>query len=443
MAQHESNNGNYEDIARSIREAAQKPPHSGMESVPEELRERPVREFDNTPLHQAAEVHFDPQNPPDDISNLNLLPSEIAAIDQSSAERGNKVLPPVDNEPETPTEAKHTGRNVAIGGTLLALIVGTGAYLGLNNGHDETPEAHGTNHDKNTSQIKDVVEPGLKPLTENSTAMQRHEATVGTITTADFAKLAQPDFINPLKELSTVNDWLASAPGVAPYTPDSLEVQNDALYQDQLTENELFGQPLPFKDTDYAKQKLGDVTFATEQDWQNALATGDATKFFAKAMDQFFTPKWAIAEEIYAHEVAAGNGANPDVINWLHQYVVLDNFKSRDSIQADFDSFQQEQLAAYEANPDAYTEPTPESMPVTRVEEVRIIQGVGGEGSADSPNLSTALIWARFNTADAQTAGDAGEYYQGLYSVAVLPVQSKDKTPQQFHTAVLDFLPTN
>lgn len=145
MTNREEPNKDYQQIADMVRRAGGQ--HSGNIPV-EQGGERPVHEYDNTPLDEAVGTHIDPEAQPDDLSTIELQPHETAAIDQSSAAR-RPVLPPTPpRPPEAPSDwssryngqPNHTKRNALVASGLAGtLAIAAISYFALRGGSDHNP----------------------------------------------------------------------------------------------------------------------------------------------------------------------------------------------------------------------------------------------------------------------------------------------------------------
>lgn len=188
MPQHEQPN-NYEDLARQIREAGnatgEKSPHSGMESVPEDVRETPLRDFDNTPLERAVEEgKVDPDNLPDHLGEVEPHQDDEITIAKHVAKKTAEAVP----------ATKKSRRGIAaIAGTALAAVVGGGLMLGLNHGGSESDHrttepsaAASPNPGKSevtkapeakliTSPLDASVDSSIVPLTDNQLSVLEYK----------------------------------------------------------------------------------------------------------------------------------------------------------------------------------------------------------------------------------------------------------------------------
>lgn len=149
MTNREEPNQDYQQIADMIRHTGGQ--HSGNIPV-EQGGERPVNEYDNTPLGEAVGTHIDPHTQPDDVSAIQLPPHETAEIDQTTAAR-RTVLPPRPPEPSTSSDwadrydqPKHNKRNGFVAaGVAGTLVIAAIAYFGLRGSNHEpanTAEGH-------------------------------------------------------------------------------------------------------------------------------------------------------------------------------------------------------------------------------------------------------------------------------------------------------------
>jgi hypothetical protein len=355
-------------------------PHSGGAHLPEDMREMPVNEFDNTTLPEAVEQgHIDTgvSSPAD----INLKPAETAAIDQSLAARRD--------EPASSGEKSKRGRNIIIGSSAAALLL-SGVLYFANRGGDHSSEATDPNtaptptattgpspsqpssSESATTPSSSVLDPSIKgDITPNT------QPIVGP----NFLKLAKSvgdhvpyDSVNPLVDAAALQKLKASnSPPIQTFlskyvdSPDGMAqllngdttgaAQLESIYNDTYAaESQLYGQPQLFQNPDNYKL-VGQLPYATHQDIQQAVATHDATGLFKKLYNGHTTPTLAYA--LFDNELTAGNtNVDPqklaDLMLVNNQNLDSTNPFSRESLRASIMQVMQSHLAAYNKNPDAY-----------------------------------------------------------------------------------------
>lgn len=437
MTNPENDGSNYSELAEQIRNAG-KQPHSGNVPV-EQGGERPVNEYPNTPLEEAVGTHIDPANPPEDLSTLELQPHEVASADQAVTQRRATLppaTPPPVASPETPSKQKHTGRNVAIGTTLAAVLLGGVGYLGFGRGHDESHDATEPNTeptasapatpgnttspstetspsttaeagDAATTPLDSSVDGSMKPLTDYQLEEQHQLLPKANIVDKTLAANIDPQYLQAATNNGLYDQLINS--GADPndngdelrkfhdlYTPDGIAKilgdQNllDDIYNHQAEAARLYSQPQGFHSSETLKQ-LGKFPAVPVAMFKQAAESGDFSAIAKAAFPDSFGPA-------FLGELQAGN-TDPHLVDTFVKLATVGN-ESKGALQAQFEAANfeaaertqfQQIFDSYQDDPKQAVADMSQSQATPKLEKAKVLnfseQQIGYDFNLDQPKI--------------------------------------------------------
>lgn len=355
----QQNNGNYDDLVQQIREAAAtrgKSAHGGMDSVPEDVRERPLQDHEtDVPLDEFAETQST-TGVPEDLSTLDLKPHEQARADQATAAR--RTAAQTDTETASP---RHTRRNV-IAGSVAATLALALLYVGLTHeggdnktlpntepavgatptpGSQETPSEGSTESPESviTAPLDSNIDPDIPKYSDNQLALQENESTPNEVESALSANInpnAMQALVNNGPGFQTIlnqyPEWdslynLYQQYGTAndPYKWAQLmgtrQFLNTVYQHNYMGMAEAYGEPQNFMDPKTA-ELIGQAPIVSVDEFNAAAKSNDFTPIMEKMFPDMF------AEDNYTHalltELNAGNN-DPALVDRLTNYYAMGN----------------------------------------------------------------------------------------------------------------------
>lgn len=325
MTERDSNE-TYDELVRSIKEAAQKSLHSSVESVSENMSKHSNEDIDTAAVKEDVTTHTDPDNTPTNTT-LSSTPAETAVVDQSAAERSDTL---------TLTAGNNRGRKIVAGGALLALVLGAGAYLGL--GGKDKPDQGGSNaqptatakantggtkvveHAPITTPLDSSVDTSIVPLTQNQFDLLNRnfwpnaveKTLAANIDARALEKLMDKSFFRDLVAKNPNWDALYSiyqnyGTDIAPHgmpqaiaSPTRSFINN--IYNNVYTaEAQFYSQPQNFRSPKTAGL-IGKAPFAKISEFNTAAQKNDFATLFNK-----FYPANTNYIEAFVGELEAGN----------------------------------------------------------------------------------------------------------------------------------------
>lgn len=360
----------YKALADEIRQTAtQNVPHSGSEHLPEDMRERPVVEFDNTPLEEAVGTHIDPENPPHDASSLVEAPVKPVHEGARSKKR----------------------RNALIGSAAAVSLIATVGVLGLMNrdsgsskhegnteptaGASQVPGQKSTEQGGSSAEtpvsvtLDPSIDGSIQPLSGNQVnQIQNNQTWPNDIDKAVSASIDPAD-MNRFVYNGVFDDLLNQYPSW-----DELYTFYNKYYKfgglvDTMTSNsvlasiynnsiaatsQLYGQPQEFKGAGTADM-IGKAPYVTMSEIHQAAQTQDFLSLYNKLAP---IDRGADLLNAYINEVKAGN-TDPNLANHIAEEAYIGKpTASRDDLvntltkfQADYQTDPKSALAEFNSYP--------------------------------------------------------------------------------------------
>lgn len=466
MSQPEQPN-KYEDLARQIREAGnatgEKQPHSGMESVPEDVREKPLQEFDNTPLERAFEEgKVDPANLPDHLGEIEPHDDDEKTIAEHAAKRAAEA------------RSQHKSRRglAALAGLVLTAGLGGGLFSLHHGGHEQdqpsqdpaaaatpnpgenngptigTPEVNNLNH----VVIDPSIQPDVAPKSKNQIALMEQKgiwpnevdkALAADIPTGDFAKVVEPDYMQTMLDkypnwdgLYTFYKQYVQNPNGIAEVMGSHGVVNSIYNETYAATSQLYGTAQQFKNPK-TKDLVGLAPVISQAQLRGMLQAGNMLGVWNTLLP---ADRVSNLDAAYLNELKAGNN-DPALIDTITNGILINTATGdredaattiRDNYQTLLQNYQQHPKAALEAygnfNPGA------DASSVKVLSVVR--SGVGmpttltDEGAADRAVTSAIVL--------VESTSDTGDVSETLNLVTFVAAPTKDGANQNVEMVILD-----